>query len=508
MKRYTTASVLALAVMAGPAWADLTPQQVWDDFEAYMTGFGYSMTASEAMDGSTLTVSDVTMTIPIPEEEGAEVKLIMPQLTFADNGDGSVKLSYPDVSDITVHLIEDGETFAEIVVTMTQSNVAMNVAGSPGDMTYTYSGDSIALELTRVFGEGEEITRDMLSATIGMGPLSGTSHITQDDAFRSVEQDVSYGDLTYDVKFQDPDNSNNTGLFNGQLTGLKTTGATILPNEINYDDPTSMFKNGGAVDVVISHTGGRTDFTVQEPAGATVGKFSSTGGEFGIAVSEQELTYAISGSSQMVSLSGPELPLPINAQLDEIGFALTMPLSPADAPQDASLSVVLANFAMDDMLWNIFDPSQTLPRDPATIALNLDAKVSPFVSLLDTEKMEEMAMNGGMPGELHSVTLSDFVVDMIGGVILGEGSFNFDMSDFTTIPGVPRPEGELNLSVSGANGIIDKLISMGLMGEQDAMGARMMLSMFTVPGDEPDTATSKIEINEQGHILANGQRIQ
>ncbi len=48
---------------------------------------------------------------------------------------------------------------------------------------------------------------------------------------------------------------------------------------------------------------------------------------------------------------------------------------------------------------------------------------------------------------------------------------------------------------------------MGLLPEQEAMGFRMMMSMFTVATGD-DTMTSKIEINEQGHILANGQRIQ
>ena len=55
---------------------------------------------------------------------------------------------------------------------------------------------------------------------------------------------------------------------------------------------------------------------------------------------------------------------------------------------------------------------------------------------------------------------------------------------------------------------LDKLIEMGLVSDQDAMGARMMMSMFAVPGSEPDTLSSTIEVNEQGHVLANGQRIK
>ena len=65
-----------------------------------------------------------------------------------------------------------------------------------------------------------------------------------------------------------------------------------------------------------------------------------------------------------------------------------------------------------------------------------------------------------------------------------------------------------NLTLSGANALLDKLIAMGFVSEDDAMGARMMMGMLAVPGDAPDTLNSKIEINEQGHILANGQRIK
>lgn len=508
MKRYSTASVLALTVMAGQAWADVTPQQVWDEFEAYMQSFGYEMTATEVSEGSSLVITDLSMTVPIPEEEGAAVRIVMPQMTYADNGDGSVTVSYPEVSDIVVHLLEEGEQFGEIVVAMTHSNFGVTVSGSEGDMTYTYGGDSLALELTRLYGDGEEITRDMLSAAMSMGPLAGASHVTRADGMRTIEQDVSLGTLAYDIKFNDPD-SGEAGTFVGQLAGLASLGTTVLPEVMNYeDDPTALFRDGGSVDVVLRHAGGKTDFSVTEAAGTTAGQFSSTGGEFGIAVSESELTYAISASGQTIALSGPELPLPINVSASDIGFALTMPLMPGDAPQDATLSFIVGEFAMADMLWNIFDPGQMLPRDPATIAFNLDAKVSPFVSLLDAEKMEELTQTGGMPGELNALTLSDFVVQVVGGTITGSGAFTFDNTDLATFGGVPRPEGKLDLSVSGVNGVIDTLIAMGLMAEEDAMGARMMLSMFTVPGDQPDTATSTIEINAEGHVLANGQRIQ
>lgn len=76
-----------------------------------------------------------------------------------------------------------------------------------------------------------------------------------------------------------------------------------------------------------------------------------------------------------------------------------------------------------------------------------------------------------------------------------------------TIPGAPRPEGQLNLAINGVNGLIDTLVQMGLVPEQEVMTAQMMMGAFTRPvGD--DMLETTIEINSEGQILANGQRIQ
>ncbi len=73
---------------------------------------------------------------------------------------------------------------------------------------------------------------------------------------------------------------------------------------------------------------------------------------------------------------------------------------------------------------------------------------------------------------------------------------------------MPRPLGEANFRLLGGNGLLDKLIQMGIVQEQDAMGARMMMGLFTTPGPAEDELNSTIEVNEDGHVLANGQRIK
>ncbi|MEO1365292.1 MAG: DUF2125 domain-containing protein, partial [Pseudomonadota bacterium] len=98
--------------------------------------------------------------------------------------------------------------------------------------------------------------------------------------------------------------------------------------------------------------------------------------------------------------------------------------------------------------------------------------------------------------------------DALGAKLTGAGDFTFDNSDLVTFDGLPRPKGAVDLSLVGGNGLLDKLVAMGLVPEDQAMGARMMMGLFAVPGEAEDTLTSKIEVNDEGHVLANGQRLR
>ncbi|MCH2250997.1 MAG: DUF2125 domain-containing protein, partial [Cognatishimia sp.] len=74
--------------------------------------------------------------------------------------------------------------------------------------------------------------------------------------------------------------------------------------------------------------------------------------------------------------------------------------------------------------------------------------------------------------------------------------------------GFPRPEGAADFRLLGGNQLLDSLISMGLVSEGDAMGARMMMGLFTVAGPGEDELNSRLEVNGEGHVLANGQRLR
>jgi hypothetical protein len=138
--------------------------------------------------------------------------------------------------------------------------------------------------------------------------------------------------------------------------------------------------------------------------------------------------------------------------------------------------------------------------------LGLNAKVTPFFDFLDPEQ-QEAAMMTDVPGELNSVVITELVIKGAGAEITGDGAFTFDNSDLQSFDGFPRPEGQVNFVINGVNGLVDNLILMGLIPEDEAMMPRMMIGMFTTPvGD--DMLTSTIEVNSEGHVLANGQRLR
>ena len=84
---------------------------------------------------------------------------------------------------------------------------------------------------------------------------------------------------------------------------------------------------------------------------------------------------------------------------------------------------------------------------------------------------------------------------------------NFDMSDLQTFDGIPRPEGEASIVVSGLNAVFDQLIEAGLIQPDQLMPIRMGLGMGFVATGE-DELTSEVEVRSNGGVYVNGQRMR
>lgn len=510
MPRYSAfmySAALSVAVVAAPpAFADVTPQQVWDDIEAYMTSFGYEVAGTETLSGSTLSVKDMVLTMDIPDGEGV-LSFSAADVVLEDAGNGSVRVSFPADMPITLNMTEvpDGEPF-DLTIDYTQDGLEMIVSGTPGDLTYDYTANSLGMRLTELVVDGEVLGRDVARADITLTDISGNAQVTVAD-IRTISQVLKAASVDYDIAFNDPE-AEGSALFAGSMAGLLFEGSTSIPLDMNPEDMPAMLAAGFAVDGTFGHSGGSGSFAVTEDGEVTTGRTSSGSGTLQVTMNADALAYSGRTTDVEMSMTGGELPFPVETAMSETAINLTLPTSKGDEPSDVAFGVNLAGFTMSDMLWNIFDPGKALPRDPATLAFDLTGKVKMLVELMDAEQMAMMDRENTLPAEPQSLTLSGLLVEAIGARLTGEGSFTFDNTDLETFDGMPRPTGTLNLTLDGANAVLDRLIAAGLMKQQDAMGARMMLSMFAVAGSGEDQLKSTLEINESGQILANGQRIR
>jgi len=501
----TSACTAALGILfsTSAAFADVTADQVWGDWKNYMSGFGYDLSSNETMSGDTLTITDITMSTSLPDDNGS-LDLKMGGISFTNNGDGTVSVSVPPVMPVTVNIAPTTGETVDLTLQYATTGYTVNVSGDPDGMTYNYSVASAAISLDRLVVNGLAI--DVGEASLSIADLVGSSYMKLGD-LRQTKQKFNTGPISFAVNFADPEGKGGI-VANGNYEGISFEGGGSFPSEMDINDLAAMLAAGFAFDGEYTFKGGATNFTIDDKGKVTEISTKSDGGQIAITMNQSQLHYGGSSDNIEINMSGGDIPLPIELALKQWGFNLLMPIAKGDAEQDFALSMNITGFSVSDLLWSLADPTGTLPHDPATIAFDLSGKAKLFFDLLDQNQMQAATTNGETPGELNALALNSLTVKAAGAELTGNGGFTFDNSDLTTFDGLPAPTGAIDLKMVGLNGLLDNLVAMGMLPEDQVMGMRMMMGMFAVVGDGDDTLTSKIEVSGDGQIKANGQRIK
>ena len=121
MKQWKLAgSTAVIAILAGTgAYADVTPEEVWQNWQDMSASYGQTVTATSAeRDGDTLVVSGVTVTY---DKDGVAVSGSMDELNFTDNGDGSVDVTMSESYPLLVKIpAKDGAEPVDLKLTRSQ----------------------------------------------------------------------------------------------------------------------------------------------------------------------------------------------------------------------------------------------------------------------------------------------------------------------------------------------------------------------------------------------------
>jgi hypothetical protein len=491
------ASVLALLLLSTSAQAQVTADQVWQKWKDMSTTYGQTVTTtSEVRTGDTLVISGLNIASTF---DGGSMTGTIETVNLREQGDGTVEVTMSPEYPLTVVTEDPDMGKTTVNMTVRQPDLKVIASGSETDTAYDLTAPSIKVSVSEVTADDKPYD---LALDIDVTSLVGKYAMTSGEAAK-ITSNMTAESLGMVMAVKDPE-TNSTVNVKGTMATLAGTSANTVV-DTSMTDMAAALAAGFATDG--SFTYGATDFTfdVVEDGSTTNAKATLGGGSINFGLDAARMQYGGASQNVAITASGTDIPFPeLAIKYADSAFNFMMPALKSETPGDFAVLTKIIDLTVSDEVWDMVDPGKALPRDPATLVIDTTGKAN---WLVDIFQDSETLPSDAIPGQLHALDITELTLKAVGAAVTGAGSFTFDNSDLTTFQGVPAPTGKLNLKIEGANALLDKLIAMGLVPEDQAMGARMMMGLFAKQGEGEDTLTSEIEFKDKG-FFANGQRLQ
>lgn len=507
MKHWKLAgSTAVVALMSGSAvFADVTPEEVWQNWQDTSAAYGQTVSATSAeRDGDTLVVTGVKITA---DQDGVVVDGTIDEINFTDNGDGTVEIILSDSYPIKIHTPAtegvEGSEAADLTVTVSQPGFVITASGSPETTSYAFEGPTVGFKLEAINGvdaSAVDVTADAtLTGVSGAYTVEGSG-----DAAKKLTSNFEAQSLALAIVGKDAEDGTDVHVTTTVADITGTSSGTFLGAEAMADLAAAL-KAGFATEANFSYGEVAFDVDVTDAKGPTKITGATEGGNFNVGLDATRLLYGAGGKGVTLSMSSPDIPFPeVKLSYAEAAFNLLIPVAKTDAPADFAFLTKIVDLSISEEIWGMIDPTNAFPHDPATVVLDTTGKVKLTTDLMDEAAMA--ALGETPPGELHALNLNALQAKIAGAELTGSGALTFDNTDLTTFQGVPAPTGKIDLKLVGGNALLDKLVAMGMLTEDDANGARMMVSMFANSVAE-DELTSTLEFKDKG-FFANGMQLQ
>jgi len=498
--RLATSFIALSTAFAAPALADVSAADVWSNQQALYNSVGATL-SGDLSDGQ-LNNPEINVILP---QGIASLQIKAETVSMTENGDGTVTITYPSPMTVSFAGAAGDEGSFSATGTMTHDGYTVIASGEPGDISYTSDGQNLRFDINDVAVEASGDVPEMeVEGFVSLTEWTGTSRVTEGNLIgytTSSTVGVTEAEFTFDIDNVTSRSTQVTQPLTSQLEASFPIGGSDMMNL------SAALRNG--LSLVVTSTGdGNSSITETFVDGEVLNTQNTSTGAQTFEASFTEDGLAMNGeASDFAVIMNDPLVFPGDLEFG-IG-ALTMdydvPLNASEEPQDFRMATGLIDVTMGDTIWNMIDPSGQLPRDPAEITFDVTGLGTNGMDLLDITAMTQLF--GPPPIQIDEVTIENLRIAAVGAEATATGAMTFDWTDFQTIPGIARPEGAVTVNLNGANALMDKLVSMGLIPEEELMMPRMMMGMFATPvGD--DMLETVLEVNEEGHVLANGQRLQ
>lgn len=500
MKNRTFISAAALVtgmLGAAPVMADITAQQAWDSIRDIGQSYGQVITGTATQAGDTLTVSGTQITMDMAE---GRMEGDLGTITLTERGDGTVLLQLAEEHEMTM-TVDPAEGEAMVMpLTIRQADLKTVISGSPGDLDFDLSARELFVLMPEMTVGGMRVQTGL---NLNVTSLAGQYRV-EGAAPRRIGADLRAAQASLALDVVDPEGNGHASL-SVSAEDLASRSTSTVPEDSDMADMNAMLKAGFTTDSELSY--GPVSFDVDFADGADTMQAEGTtqGGRFAVTMNADTLSYAATQTGLDLALSGSDIPLPeITARIAESAFRLKIPATKSDEMREFGLLASYKGVEPGEMIWSMFDPKGVLPHDPANLVVDLSGRGRWLVDFLDPAMATRMT--DAPPAEIAALDLNALELSVAGASLTGQGSFTIDNTG--TSGDMPKPAGKVKLRLSGGNTLLDRLVELGLLPQEQAQGARMMLGMFARPGDAEDTLVSEIEVTEEGQVLANGQRLR
>ncbi|WP_372604736.1 DUF2125 domain-containing protein [Actibacterium sp.] len=497
----STVALIAGLVSGQAALADVSAKEVWENITAIAAMSNEQITGDVSQKGRTLTVSNTVFSYAA---QGISLTAPIGTLTLTEQKNGTVSISAPATYPMNVVLTPENGKKLTTTVTIVQSGLEVIASGSRESLTYDFSAKAVGASFD---GLAAEDGLNEISADAAIAGLAGTYNVTPNGAMMLLKSNLAADALSIDFGAIAPEDQGDGHLkMKVAVTDIQTSTNSTMPEKVDYSDMSALIASGIRSDSSFTY-GPATlalDFADNVESGTVDARAAA--GSVNFALDAPSMRYGGAQRGVGVTVTSSKMPLPeVSMQIDSSDFQVEMPMIRTDDPVDFKLKTALKGLTISDMIWNLFDPTKQLPRDPANLVVDMTGLANWAVDIFDTAAVEDL---DGPVGELHALDVNDLELSIAGASLTGNGAFTFNNADLVTFNGLPAPTGSLNLRLEGGNGLMDKLVAMGLLQSDRVMGLRMMLGMFARPGGGVDTLVSDITVTEDGHVLANGQQLK
>ncbi len=482
-------ALIALLCGTSALQADVTATEVWQSLAGYYRGIGQTVTTDgEAMAGDTLIVSGAKIA---GSGSDARVELDVPEMRFRETGDGRVEVTA--ATRITGSLRGPGDAGmgARTRFEIAQTDLRVMVSGSAEDMTYDFAIPDLTARTVDVEVAGQPV-QPRVSVTLTGG--SGTARMAGATT-RVIDSNARFETLGFDLAAPAADAGGDVSA-RGTLSGVDVQSGLQVPEGIDLNDMESALAAGYRLQSRLRFASGNVNADVRDDSGTTNVQAGLADGQLKMSTSKDGIAYEMGAGPSRAVVQVPTLPVPAEVGLDDTLLGFSMPVDPGGAAQPFTTVLRVGGLTLSDGIWAMFDPAATLPHDPMAFALDLSGTMRLVRSFFDEGVAGQV---GKVPAEVETVSLNELKLAAVGAQVAGQGS-----ARIVNGGAQPVPVGSVDLELRGLNALSDRLVAMNLVPQDQAMGIRMMLAMFTVPTGE-DSASSRIESDAEGNVRVNGQ---